>query len=430
MALNGVRRLLAVLLATASVGAVAWAQTTAAAGMGKADTPAPANTDKAMIKDPSMHDMKAIEVTYPAGWHFKGDLYLAGVRGPYTDFKVQDCGSGPTGVFRATSPDGLSFVEQWPVAAWGWASGVHGDWYAGKSCFPLHGPVKAQQYLKYVAAMLGVEYLADEPADAAEKAKLEKIAQDANAQNAPKKPGENVPSMHWEVELAAAMVGFSNGTFKMKGRLTAQVACSATTYPDGLDFNGKKGAKTTAVVDRCLAAVVYLAAPEDRLAGLIAQWDRPGMGPRRLEEWEQARAAAERAAVGRTSDPNGFIRSEEMMSWRRDFSHTQAVREKMYAEFAGAMDAGMDRVQGAGFERSSKTIAPDWVDIQLDSDLVDSREGGGTGVVSIPRNNWTDGSGKSEFEAWDLDANPNGVLPGKWTSKKGVVGERVESRPQ
>jgi hypothetical protein len=90
----------------------------------------------------------------------------------------------------------------------------------------------------------------------------------------------------------------------------------------------------------------------------------------------------------------------------------------------------MDRVQGAGFERSSKTIAPDWVDIQLDSDLVDSREGGGTGVVSIPRNNWTDGSGKSEFEAWDLDANPNGVLPGKWTSKKGVVGERVESRPQ
>jgi hypothetical protein len=69
--------------------------------------------DKAIIKDPSMHGMKAIEVTYPAGWRFKGDLYLAGVIGPHMEFKVQDCASAPTGVFRAMSPDGLSIVGQW-----------------------------------------------------------------------------------------------------------------------------------------------------------------------------------------------------------------------------------------------------------------------------------------------------------------------------
>ena len=317
---------MSLLLVGACVSTAPRAQTTGVAGTGAAETPAPANTDKAMIKDPSMHGIKAIEVTYPAGWHFKGDLYLAGVRGPYMEFKVQNCGSAPTGVFRATSPDGLSFVEQWPVAAWGWASGVSGDWYSGKSCFPLHGPVKAQQYLKYIAAMLRVEYLANEPADAAEKAKLEKIAQDSNAQNAATKPGGKLPTMQWTVEMAEAMVGFSNGTFKMKGRLTAELACSATTYPEGLDFSGKKGPKTAAVIDRCVARVVYLAAPEDQLAGLIAQWDRPGMGPRRLDEWEQARAAAQRADVDKTNDPAGFIRSEAMQSWRRDFSHTQAVR--------------------------------------------------------------------------------------------------------
>jgi hypothetical protein len=383
-----------------------------------------------MIKDPSMHGMKAIEVTYLAGWHFKGDLYLAGVRGPYMVLKVQDCGSAPTGVFRATSPDGLSFVEQWPVAVWGWASGTHGDWYDGKSCFPLHGPIKAQQYLKYVAAMLGVEYLADEPANAAQQAKLEKMVQDANPQNAARKPGENVPTMQLKVELAAAMVGYMNGTFKMKGRLTAQVACSATTYPDGLDYSGKKGPKTAAVIDRCMAAVVYVVAPEDQLAGLIAQWDRPGMGPRRLDEWEQAWAAAQRADVDGTSDPAGFIRSEAMLSWRRDFAHTQAVREKMYEQFAGTMDAGMNPMLGM-VDHPSNTIAPDWVDLQLDSDLVDSREGGAEGdVISIKRNMWTDSAGKSEFEAWDLDANPNGILPGTWTSKQRVARESVDSRPQ
>jgi hypothetical protein len=118
-----------------------------------------------------------------------------------------------------------------------------------------------------------------------------------------------------------------------------------------------------------------------------------------------------------------------MLSWRRDFSHTQAVREKMYEQFAGMMDAGRDIVLGARPD-SSRAIAPDWVDLQLDAGLLDGREDGPAGVVSIQRNTWTDDAGKSTFEAWDMDANPNGILPGTWTSVKSVAGERVESRPQ
>jgi len=147
----------------------------------------------------------------------------------------------------------------------------------------------------------------------------------------------------------------------MKGRLTAELACSATTYPEGLDFSGKKGPKTAAVIDRCVARVVYLAAPEDQLAGLIAHWDRPGMGPRRLDEWEQARAAAQRADVDRTNDPAGFIRSEAMQSWRRDFSHTQAVREKMYQQFAGAMDVRVESMRGLGLTQSARLRRTGWI---------------------------------------------------------------------
>ena len=118
-----------------------------------------------------------------------------------------------------------------------------------------------------------------------------------------------------------------------------------------------------------------------------------------------------------------------MLSWKRDFSHTQAVREKMYEQFAATMSAGMDRMPGM-VDRGRRAIAPDWVDLQLDADLLDGREGGPAGVVSIKRNAWTEGSGRSEFQTFDVDANPNGILPGTWTSTQTIASEKVESRPQ
>jgi hypothetical protein len=156
------------------------------------------------------------------------------------------------------------------------------------------------------------------------------------------------------------------------------------------------------------------------------------MGPRRLDEWEQARAAALQADIERMGDANEFIHNEAKLSvgaWGRDFSHTQAVREKMYEQSAGAMDAQRESFLGARAD-SSRAIAPDWVDLQLDSDLLDSRHDGPAGVVSIKRNTWTDDAGKSTFEAWDLDADPNGILPGTWTSTQSLARERVEGRPQ
>jgi hypothetical protein len=406
------------LLAAACMGTAGWAQTTAANVEAAADLPAPANTQKAMIKDPTMHGMKAIEVTYPAGWHFKSDLYLAGVRGRFMNPRVEDCGSAPTGVFRATSPDGLSFVEQWPLATWGWANGDVDAWYSGKGCYPLHGAIKAQEYLKYVAAMLGVVYLADEPADATQFAKLQKIAQDANARNPVQKPGEKLPTTEWTIEMAEAMVGYVNGTFKMKGRLTSQFACSEVTYPEGLDFGDKKKPRMATVVHRCEGRIVYMTAPEDRFADVAALWDRPGMGPRRLDEWEQARAMKSQADADRKNDRSGFIRDEAMLSWRHDISHTQAVRQKMYEQFDRVMKLGLERAQAqaAAMANTSHAIAPDWVDLQLDTGLEDGLADGPAGLVSIPINTWTDATGTNAFEVADVDADPNGILAGEWTS--------------
>ena len=73
--------LLAVLLAFACFGSPGQAQTSAGSAVGNAPPDAPANTVKGTITDPTMHGMKAIEVTYPAKWRFKGGMYLSGEGG-------------------------------------------------------------------------------------------------------------------------------------------------------------------------------------------------------------------------------------------------------------------------------------------------------------------------------------------------------------
>jgi hypothetical protein len=421
-------KILTVLIAAIFTATAGWAQTSAAGETAAAPVSAPQDSQMTVIKDPSMHGMNAVEITYPAKWHFRGNLFLAGVTGPVGISKVADCGLGPTAVFRATSPDGLSFVEQWPLAVWGWSSGNTDAWYSGTKCYPLHGPMSAQEYLKYVAAMVGVEYLGDVPANAAESAKLQKLAQDANARDAAQKPGGKEPTTQWKMEMAEAMVGYVNGTLKMKGRLTVQLVQSEMTVPDGLDFDQKKKPETATVMDRCQARVVFVTAPEDQLAAVLSQWDRPGMGPRRLEEWEQARAMKAVADLEGKNDPSGFIRNEQLLSWRGDLARTQQVREKMYAQFDETFKLGLDEAlaHSAEVANSRHKIPPDWTDFQLDDQFQSGREDGEARLSMVP-NTWTDSAGTSAFETRDLDANPNGVLPGTWTSARAEV--RV-SEPQ
>jgi len=428
LAMTARGKILIVLMAATFTAAAGWAQATTPGETAAAPESAPENSQMSVIQDPSMHGMKAIEITYPKTWHFRGDLFLTGVSGQVGVSKVADCGLGPTAVFRATSPDGLSFVEQWPLAVWGWSNGNKDAWYSGSKCYPLHGPMSAQEYLKYVAAMVGVEYLGEVPSNAAESAKLQKSAQDANARDAAQKPGGKQPTTQWKMEMAEAMVGYVNGIFKMKGRLTVQLVQSEMTVPDGLDFDQKKKPKTATVMDRCQARVVFIAAPEDQLAAVLSQWDRPGMGPRRLEEWEQARMIKLQADLEGKNASSPFIHEEQLRSWRGDFTRTQRVREKMYEQFDETFKLGLDKAlaQSAEIANSKHKIPPDWTDFQLDDQYQNGRDDGEARLSMVP-NTWTDSAGTGAFETRDLDANPNGILPGTWTSTRPAI--RV-SEPQ
>src|ERR1700734_3079619 len=104
------------------------AEVKANAAKGKSSTSAPASapasasavsSDEASgprqvkyITDPSFNGMNAVAVSIPAKWHFQGVLFQAG-----------NCASIPYFVFRASSPDGLSYVERLPALSWAWGSG-------------------------------------------------------------------------------------------------------------------------------------------------------------------------------------------------------------------------------------------------------------------------------------------------------------------
>lgn len=403
------RNLAAVMMAFAFIRGVGLAQATASVTTEIATPTAPADTVKNILTDPSLHRINAVEVTIPAKWHFQGGMYLSAVGG---SFQRPDCGRSPTAVYRATSPDGLSFAEQLPAPAWGWASGTHGTWYSGKGCFPLEGPTNTKDFLKYLAATMSLEYVADEPPSAEDNAKLQKMVQETNARLAQQSVGTKFQPVKWTVDLARAAVRYKNGTFLMAGRLDAQVLCSEIAIPEGKSAEEKTDPPPT-VIDRCVARVVYLTAPQSAFTDLTALWDRPGMGARPLDTYLNARAEWSRREI-KNDAQSSFIRDEERISWRGPLQHSNDVRKRMFDQFNIPVQLGMNGVLAASakFADSRHSIPPDWVDFFLNP--TSDTENGKT---IDERVTWFDTAGKNEFETKDPEANPNGILPGTWVKQ-------------
>lgn len=403
------KTLAAVVLAFAFIRGVGLAQAPKPVATETASTGAPADTVKKILKDRSLHGIDAVEVTIPAKWHFQGGMYLSAVGG---GFEQPDCGRSPTAVYRATSPDGLSFVEQLPAPAWGWASGTHASWHSGKGCFPLEGPTSTQDFLKYLAATMSLEYVADDPPPAEDSAQLQKMVRETNARLAQQSVGTKFQPAKWTVDLARAAVRYMNGTFLMAGRLDAQVLCSEIAIPEGKSAEEKTDPPPT-VIDHCVARVVYLTAPESRFADLTAQWDRHGMGARPLDTYLNARAEWSTREI-KNDLQSSFIRNEERLSWRSEVEHSIDVRKKMFDQYNIPVQLGMNGALAASakFADSRHSIPPDWVDFWLNPKS--DTESGGTIATQAT---WFDAAEKNEFESKDPEANPNGILPGTWVKR-------------
>ncbi len=85
--------------------------------------------------------MNAYEIHVPAKWHFQGILIQGG-----------NCVPVPFGVFRTTSLDGLTFVEQMPTLGWAWGTGPGAN-VNNSGCLPLRQAMGAQDFLKYLSGI-------------------------------------------------------------------------------------------------------------------------------------------------------------------------------------------------------------------------------------------------------------------------------------
>ena len=330
------------------------------------------------ITDPTMDNMNAISVTIPANWHFQGVLMQSG-----------DCGSGTFAVFRAKSPDGQSMVERLPALGWTWGSGSAAA-SRPKDCLPLSGPMSAQDYLKYLAQTMHVQYVSDVPVRAEALEKLKQSEAQARAYYPGGNGGNGGISSSMKQELASAAVSFKNGTLAMKGELRTNVTCTENNWP-GMR-SGVRGIpdRAPSTTDKCSAGVTFFSAPENQLAGLIHAWDSQGMGGKAQDQWIDAWVQRNKEHTRQIVAGMAARSEASLAAQRQQFAHSQAVQQQMHEEFLDTMQRGTD-ISMANAQASTNartTAASDWVDYALDQKTVLDTN---TGVIYKTGNQITPG---------------------------------------
>ena len=398
------------------------AQSGSRAPASTAAAPASGGTRVEYITDPTLNDMKAIAVKFPAKWHFQGVLYQGG-----------KCAGEPFGVFRATSPDGLSFVERMPELGWTWAEGPYSQ-FLPKDCLPLTGPMKAQDFLKFMAATMKVQYVADDPVPAEQKAAAQKVWDDSDASMVPRYAQMHMQPPKNTAELAQAFVSFQNGTFAMKGALAVRIHC-VETHQAGMSGLSKwsPGHPVTvttgppSTMHTCTAAVRYAVAPQNQFEAVMKPWLAPGMGANGGEtEWANAWTQRSINQTQQMAAAMNQAAAAQRQAQQQQFDHDQGVRQQMHEQFLSTMQRGTDmsmaRTQANMNARSTATS--DWVDYALDRQTVrDPTTGQVSKVSSSYSYTWVDSTGKTSYQTNDPNANPNGALQGNWTRQQVVHGD-------
>jgi len=319
------------------------------------------------IHDPSLQ-MNAIGVTIPARWQFQSIFLQGGT-----------CAPTPFGVFRATSADGASMVERMPTLAWAWGQGPMIGYMPKTDCLPMKGPVSAQDFLKYMASTMKLNYDGDAPVPAAEQEKAERTLSDSEAKYAAKFAAAHLQMPKEMQQLARAMVSYTKGSTPMKGLLDVTVLCLETHYAGqpGLTpwspghppqmMNGP-----ASVVDKCTASTTYYTAPAGQLESVVRQWDAPGMGPKPEDAWVQAWIQrSDRQTADNIAEINreGVARRSEMA---QQFQHSMAVQQQMHDQFMQGMQDSFNHYQ-AGVQANwaaRDASTSDWVDFALDRQTV------------------------------------------------------------
>jgi hypothetical protein len=323
-------------------------------------------TQVAHIPDPSMNNMNAFAITIPAGWKFDGILMQSGA-----------CTSGPFVVYRANSSDGQSKIERLPVLGWTWGTGPAAP-RKENSCLPLSGPMSAQDYLKYLAATMHLEYVGEERVPEEDLAALQRQGEKAagyyggNANSGP------------HMELARATVRSKNGSTTIMGQLRGTLTCSQMNTP-GMR-SGVRGVPDRAPSSSniCAAGVTYFSAPENHFENLMHAWDSEKMGGRVEPAWSDAWVQRNKEQTARIVAGMAAQSEASLAAQRQQFAHSQAVQQQMHEDFMNTLQRGTDlsMQRTADSMNARSTSTSDWVDYSLDRQTVMDPNTGRIGKIS------------------------------------------------
>jgi hypothetical protein len=345
------------------------------------------------VLDATLNNMPAYSVVLPAKWKLQGVIMQGG---PTT------CDSYAFPSWRATSPDGLSYVEQMPQMMWAYGTGP----LPKVGCLPINGPMSAADLLKYISSMLQVKYGASLAAPP----------------TGPQVPGTTSNS-------AAVSVSYQNGSFAMLGKLMTQVNCTTRNFPGFRSILPGMASTPAGAVTKCIANVAYFTAPASQYDAMIKVWSSSDIGfhnnvawgnawvKRYAQESNKQNAAMISAAEAKTAAGNAQI------------AHTMAVQQQEHDQFLQTMQEGTDRsmANAAAIANSDHTMAMDTVDYSLNQQTVmDPNTGAINKVSSAASYTWMDSSGKTSYQTNDPNANPNGVMQGSWTKQQVVHGDGTQ----
>ncbi len=367
------------------------------------------------VNDPAMDNMPAAFYSIPAQWHFQA-----------TFIQASPCLQSPSAVFRATSLDGLSFVEDLPTYAWMWVSGWNGYKNKQDGCLAFRTEIKAQDFLKYISATLNVEYVADEIIPADVNAKFQKSLADLHASNAQFYATMHLPPPDNTIELARAAVRFRNGSFSMKGRLETGVNCTSVFHKGMKSMLRGMADQPDWTAHNCFAQVRFSATPEDKYQLVIGMLDALNIGPETNKAWAEARRKRLFEQSARAMQQFSQADKARQQAQAQQFAHDQAVRQQMHESFLATMQRGtnLSMQRAAQVANSNHRMAQDVVDYALDRQTVlDPATGQTSKVSSAYSYTWVDSTGKVSFQTNDVNANPNGSLQGNWTRQQVVHGD-------
>jgi hypothetical protein len=367
---------------------------------------------KQEIVDPSFNNMNAVEVTVPASWHFQGTLMQGG-----------QCVGTPFPVFRVTSPDGLSAFEREPTIGWRFGTGPMAA--TQSDCVPLKTALGAQDFLKYLAPTMKLTYVSDVPEPAAENAAAQAGLQSAEAVYAPKYAAEHLTPPKETRELARARVSYQNGTFAMLGELRVTLDCTETVYPGMKSILRGIPDRPDSDVTVCTASTRFYSAPSAQLTSVLAVWDAPGLGAVMLMPWQQAWVNRNQQQANAVMSQMIASTNAAMAASHQQFEQSMAAQNQMHQQFMAQMQASTNAsmANANASMNAQSTAASDWVNYALDQQTVLNPATGQVSTVSSAGSyTWVNSAGQTSYQTNEVNANPNGVLPGTWTKTQVVHG--------